>query len=110
MANFLTRLFGSRNQRLLRQYSKAVKKINSLEEGLQALSDSELTARTEEFRQRYADGETLDQLLPEVFAVGREASVRTMGMRPFDVQLIGGMVLHDGRRVNPVKFIRDTTK
>ena len=96
MANFLTRLFGSRNQRLLRQYSKAVKKINSLEEGLQALSDSEFIARTEEFRQRYADGETLEQLLPEVFAVAREASVRTMGMRPFDVQLIGGMVLHEG--------------
>ena len=94
MANFLTSLFGSRNQRLLRQYSKVVKKINSLEEGLQALGDSELRAKTEEFRQRYADGETLDQLLPEAFAVAREASVRTMGMRPFDVQLIGGMVLH----------------
>jgi len=96
VANFLTSLFGSRNQRLLRQYSKVVKTINSLEEGLQALSDSELRARTEEFRKRYADGETLDQLLPEAFAVAREASVRTMGMRPFDVQLIGGMVLHDG--------------
>ncbi len=96
MANFLTSLFGSRNQRLLRQYSKVVKTINSMEEGLQALSDSELKARTEEFRRRYADGETLEQLLPEAFAVAREASVRTMGMRPFDVQLIGGMVLHDG--------------
>ena len=96
MAKFLTRIFGSRNQRLLRQYSKVVKKINSLEEGLQALSDSELKAKTVEFRQRYADGETLDQLLPEAFAVAREASVRTMGLRPFDVQLIGGMVLHDG--------------
>ena len=96
MAKFLTRIFGSRNQRLLRQYSKVVKKINSLEEGLQALSDSELKAKTGEFRQRYADGETLDQLLPEAFAVAREASVRTMGLRPFDVQLIGGMVLHDG--------------
>jgi len=96
VANFLTSLFGSRNQRLLRQYSKVVKTINSMEEGLQALSDSELKARTEEFRRRYADGETLEQLLPEAFAVAREASVRTMGMRPFDVQLIGGMVLHDG--------------
>jgi preprotein translocase subunit SecA len=96
VAKFLTRIFGSRNQRLLRQYSKVVKKINSLEEGLQALSDSELRAKTGEFRQRYADGETLDQLLPETFAVAREASVRTMGLRPFDVQLIGGMVLHDG--------------
>jgi len=96
VANFLTSVFGSRNQRLLRQYSKVVKNINSLEEGLQALSDRELAARTGEFRQRYTDGETLDQLLPEAFAVAREASVRTMGMRPFDVQLIGGMVLHDG--------------
>jgi preprotein translocase subunit SecA len=96
VANFLTSVFGSRNQRLLRQYSTVVKKINSLEEGLQALSNSELEAKTGEFRQRYADGETLDELLAEVFAVGREASVRTMGMRPFDVQLIGGMVLHDG--------------
>jgi len=96
VANFLTRIFGSRNQRLLRQYSKVVKKISSLEEGLQALSDDEIKAKTEVFRQRYTDGETLEQLLPEAFAVAREASVRTMGMRPFDVQLIGGMVLHDG--------------
>ncbi len=96
MANFLTRIFGSRNQRLLRQYSKVVKKINALEEGLQALSDEQLRARTDELRKRYADGETLDELLPEAFAVAREASVRTLGLRPFDVQLIGGMVLHDG--------------
>ena len=96
MAKFLTRIFGSRNQRLLRQYSKVVKIINSLEEGLQALSDSELKAKTAEFRQRFEDGETLEQLLPEAFAVAREASVRTMQLRPFDVQLIGGMVLHDG--------------
>ncbi|MDH5455243.1 MAG: preprotein translocase subunit SecA, partial [Gammaproteobacteria bacterium] len=96
MANFLTRIFGSRNQRLLRQYSKVVKKINSLEEGLQALSDSDLKRKTAELQKRYADGETLHELLPEAFAVAREASVRTMGMRPFDVQLIGGMVLHDG--------------
>ncbi len=96
MANFLTRIFGSRNQRLVRQYSKSVKAINALEEGLQALSDDALKAKTGEFRQRYANGETLVQLLPEAFAVAREASVRTMQMRPFDVQLIGGMVLHDG--------------
>ncbi len=96
MANFLTRLFGSRNQRLLRQYSKVVNRINALEEGLQALSDSELRAKTDEFRKRYADGESLDDLLAEAFAVAREASVRTLGLRPFDVQLIGGMVLHDG--------------
>ena len=96
MANFLTRIFGSRNQRLVRQYAKSVKMINSLEEGLQALDDDALKAKTSEFKKRYADGETLEQLLPEAFAVAREASVRTMHMRPFDVQLIGGMVLHDG--------------
>jgi len=96
VAKFLTRIFGSRNQRLLRQYSKVVKNINSLEEGLQALSDSDLKAKTEEFRKRYAADETLEELLPEAFAVAREASVRTLHLRPFDVQLIGGMVLHDG--------------
>lgn len=96
MANFLTRIFGSRNQRLVRQYSKTVKNINALEEGIQALDDAALKAKTAEFKKRYADGETLDQLLPEAFAVAREASVRTMHMRPFDVQLIGGMVLNDG--------------
>jgi preprotein translocase subunit SecA len=96
VANFLTRIFGSRNQRLVRQYSKSVKAINVLEEGLQTLSDDTLKAKTVEFQQRYANGETLVQLLPEAFAVAREASVRTMQMRPFDVQLIGGMVLHDG--------------
>ncbi len=96
MANFLTRIFGSRNQRLLSQYSKVVKRINELEPELQALDDAALKAKTAEFRSRYADGESLDSLLPEAFAVAREASVRTLGMRPFDVQLIGGMVLHDG--------------
>jgi preprotein translocase subunit SecA len=96
VANFLTRIFGSRNQRLVRQYSDSVRKINSLEEGMQALDDSALQLKTVEFRKRYADGETLDQLLQEAFAVAREVSVRTMQMRPFDVQLIGGMVLHDG--------------
>jgi preprotein translocase subunit SecA len=96
VANFLTRIFGSRNQRLLRQYSKTVNRINSLEESLQALSDDALRAKTDEFRQRYVKGEALIDLLPEAFAVAREASVRTMGMRPFDVQLIGGMVLHEG--------------
>ena len=96
MANFLTQVFGSRNQRLLRQYGKVVKRINSLEEGLKALSDADLKAKTGEFRERYGKGETLDDLLPEAFAVAREAARRTLGMRPFDVQLIGGMVLHDG--------------
>ena len=96
MANFLTRIFGSRNQRLLRNYSKIVRRINSFEEGLKALDDSALRAKSDEFRKRFADGDSLQDLLPEAFAVAREAAVRTLGMRPFDVQLIGGMVLHDG--------------
>ena len=96
MANFITRVFGSRNQRLLKQYSKSVAKINSLEEGYKALSDTDLAAKTVEFKQRVADGESLDDLLAEAFAVAREAANRALGMRPFDVQLIGGMVLHEG--------------
>ncbi len=96
MANFLTRIFGSRNQRLLRQYGKVVDKINALEEGVQSLDDQQLRAKTDDFRKRFADGERLNDMLPEVFAVAREASQRALGLRPFDVQLIGGMVLHDG--------------
>ena len=96
MAKFLTRIFGSRNLRLLRQYSKIVARINSLEEGIKALDDSQLGAKTVEFKKRVADGEPLDDLLPEAFAVAREAAFRTLGMRPFDVQLVGGMVLHEG--------------
>ena len=95
MAKFLTRIFGSRNQRLLRQYSKVVDRINSLEEGIKALSDGDLKAKTLEFRGRVGEGESLDAVLPEAFAVAREAAWRSLGMRPFDVQLIGGMVLHD---------------
>jgi preprotein translocase subunit SecA len=96
VANFLTRIFGSRNQRMLRQYTKIVNRINSHEAGLKALNDAALSAKTGEFQSRYSDGETLEGLQPEVFAVAREAAVRALGMRPFDVQLIGGMVLHDG--------------
>jgi preprotein translocase subunit SecA len=96
VAKFLTSIFGSRNQRLLRQYSKTVKQINALEEGMQALDDSALKGKTEEFRKRYENDETLESLLPEVFAVAREAALRTLHMRPFDVQLVGGMVLHEG--------------
>lgn len=97
MANFLTRIFGSRNQRLLRQYSKTVKLINEFEPAMQALSDGELSDKTDEFRKRVADGASLDELLPEAFAVAREAARRTLGLRPFDVQLIGGIVLHEGK-------------
>jgi preprotein translocase subunit SecA len=96
VANFLTRIFGSRNQRLLRQFSKVVACINDLEEDVKALSDDALRAKTDEFRGRYTEGETLDEMLPEAFAVAREAAWRAVGLRPFDVQLIGGMVLHGG--------------
>lgn len=95
--SLLTRIFGSRNERLLKQYGAVVKKINALEPQMQALSDEALKAKTAEFKQRLANGESLDRLLPEAFAVCREASVRVFGMRHFDVQLIGGMVLHDGK-------------
>ncbi len=95
--SLLTRMFGSRNERLLKQLQKNVGKINALEPGLQKLSDDELKGKTEAFRQRVAAGETLDQLLPEAFAVVREASVRVLGLRHYDVQMIGGMVLHLGK-------------
>ncbi len=90
-------LFGSRNQRLIKRYRKTVEKINSLEPTIEKLSDDELREKTNEFRARFKKGETLEQLLPEAFAVVREASKRSMGMRHFDVQLIGGMVLHSGK-------------
>jgi preprotein translocase subunit SecA len=93
----LTGIFGSRNERLLKQMNKTVAKINALEPSLQALSDDELRARTAAFKQRIAAGETVDDLLPEAFATVREASRRVIGMRHYDVQLIGGMVLNSGR-------------
>src|SRR5678815_893192 len=93
----LTSVFGSRNDRLLRQLNGIVKKINALEPRMQALSDAELQAKTPEFQQRIANGESLDKVLPEAFAVCREASQRVLGMRHYDVQLIGGMVLHLGK-------------
>lgn len=93
----LTKIFGSRNSRLVKQMSRVVESINALEPAMQALSDDELKAKTPEFRKRYSDGETLDQLLPEAFAAVREAGVRGLGLRHFDVQLIGGMVLHNGK-------------
>jgi preprotein translocase subunit SecA len=95
--NFLTRIFGSRNERLLKAMSREVRAATAFESALQALSDEALKAKTEEFRSRLAAGATLDQLLPEAFAVVREASRRVLGMRHFDVQLIGGMALHRGR-------------
>jgi preprotein translocase subunit SecA len=95
--NALKKVFGDRNQRLLKKLGKTVSEINSLEEGLQRLGNDELAARTGEFRQRIADGADRDELLAEAFAVVREASVRTLGLRHFDVQLIGGMVLNEGK-------------
>ena len=93
----LTKLFGSRNERNLRLYQKNVLRINQFEDGLKALDDAALKAKTDEFKQRYSQGESLDDLLPEAFAVCREASVRSLGLRHYDVQMIGGMVLHSGR-------------
>ncbi|MDN5924344.1 MAG: preprotein translocase subunit SecA, partial [Xanthomonadales bacterium] len=93
----LTTIFGSRNERLLRDLSKKVKRINALEPEMHALDDAALAAKTVEFRERLAAGESLDKLLPEAFAVVREAAQRTLGLRHYDVQLIGGMVLHKGK-------------
>ena len=96
MFDFLTKLFGSRNERILKQMYPVVEQINAMESRMQLLSDDELKAKTAEFKARLADGETVDALLPEAFAVAREASVRCLGMRHFDVQLIGGMILNNG--------------
>ncbi|HMT59050.1 MAG TPA: preprotein translocase subunit SecA, partial [Ottowia sp.] len=97
MATILTKIFGSRNDRLLKQYRKTAAAINALEPALEKLSDEELRAKTDEFRQRVAGGEELDKLLPEAFAVVREGSKRVMKMRHFDVQLVGAMALHEGK-------------
>jgi len=96
LANVLRKLFGSRNQRLLRRYDQLVGRAADFEPAFEALGDSELRAKTDEFKHRLADGVDLEQLLSEAFAVVREASKRTLGLRPFDVQLIGGIVLHLG--------------
>ncbi|WP_025916306.1 preprotein translocase subunit SecA [Herminiimonas sp. CN] len=95
--SLLTQIFGSRNQRLLKQYKKTVREINALEAEMEKLSDAQLQAKTPAFKQRIANGEKLDDLLPEAFAVCREASKRVLKMRHFDVQLIGGMVIHQGK-------------
>ncbi|HEX5161771.1 MAG TPA: DEAD/DEAH box helicase, partial [Steroidobacteraceae bacterium] len=97
MLNLLTRLFGSRNDRIVRGYEATVRKAASFEPALKALGDEALAAKTDEFRKRLAAGETLDELAPEAFAVVREAAQRTLKMRHFDVQLIGGLTLHQGR-------------
>ncbi|MBA2689523.1 MAG: preprotein translocase subunit SecA, partial [Burkholderiales bacterium] len=97
LTNTLKKIFGSRNERLLKQYRKQVTVINDLEAGIEAFSDAQLRAKTDEFKTRLKNGEALDTVLPEAFAVVREASKRVLGMRHFDVQLIGGMALHEGK-------------
>ncbi|MBI5612819.1 MAG: preprotein translocase subunit SecA [Gammaproteobacteria bacterium] len=97
VVSILSKVFGSRNSRLVRRLLREVSRINELEAGLAALADADLRAKTAEFKDRHARGESLDALLPEAFAVVREAAKRTLGMRHFDVQLVGGMVLHQGK-------------
>jgi preprotein translocase subunit SecA len=97
ISTLLTKIIGSRNDRTLKALRKIVKQINAMEPQFEALSDQELQAKTAEYRQRLEQGETLEQLLPEAFATVREASRRVFGMRHFDVQLIGGMVLNSNR-------------
>ena len=97
LSTLFRNFFGSRNDRLVKQYGQKVKEINALEPVMQALTDEALRAKTEEFKQRFTAGESLEKLLPEAFAVVREGSVRALGMRHFDVQLIGGMVINGGK-------------
>jgi preprotein translocase subunit SecA len=94
---FLKKIFGSRNERILKRYNKVVAGINALEKDMQELADDQFPAKTAEYRERLQQGEALDNLLPEAFALVREAAKRSLGMRHFDVQLVGGMVLHDGK-------------
>ena len=96
-SNLLKKIFGSRNDRLVKQYTQTVHAINSLESAIAALSDQDLVNKTLAFKQQIANGQSLDELLPEAFAVVREAGKRVVKMRHFDVQLIGGMVLHDSK-------------
>ncbi|MDH5339987.1 MAG: preprotein translocase subunit SecA, partial [Rubrivivax sp.] len=97
LPKILTQIFGSRNDRLLKTYRRTVQQINAIEPQLEALDDAALRAKTDDFRQRVQQGGTLDELLPEAFAVTREASKRVLKMRHFDVQLIGGIALHQGK-------------
>ena len=97
ITNSLKKIFGTRNDRELKRMGKMVKQVNALADDTKALDDEQLAAKTAEFKQRLADGESLDKILPEAFAVVREAGERALGMRHFDVQLIGGMTLHEGK-------------
>ena len=93
---FFTKVFGSNNDRLIKKLQPTLDKINALEPQMQSLTDEQLPGKTLEFKDRFEKGETLDEILPEAFALVREASVRILGMRHFDVQLIGGVALHQG--------------
>ncbi|MBQ9478308.1 MAG: preprotein translocase subunit SecA, partial [Selenomonadaceae bacterium] len=97
MFGFLKRFFGDNNEKEIKRLQKTVDKINALEPSMQNMTDDKLMSSTDKFRERLANGETLDDLLPEAFAVAREASRRVLGMRHFDVQLMGGMCLHEGK-------------
>src|SRR4029453_6161893 len=97
ISNIPTPIFGSRNERLLKQYAETVREINALEPAISALSDAELRAKTGELKGRGTDGATLADVLPEAFAVVREAGKRTLNMRHFDMQLAGGIALHNGK-------------
>ena len=97
ISGLLKKIFGSRNDRLVKQYAHTVRAINALEPAIGALSDEQLRGKTDAFRRKVADGASLDEILPEAFAVVREAGRRALGMRHFDVQLIGGMVLNHGK-------------
>ncbi|MEO6292745.1 MAG: preprotein translocase subunit SecA, partial [Burkholderiaceae bacterium] len=96
-SNLLTQIFGSRNDRQLKQYRKTIARINALEPALELLSDEQLKDKTQEFKNRVSQGESLDAILPEAFAIVREGSKRIMKMRHFDVQMLGGMSLHFGK-------------
>jgi len=97
LLKLLTRVFGSRNERVIRGFGRTIRAANQLEPQIKALSDEALRAKTDEFRRRLKEGTKLDELVPEAFAVVREAAMRTLKMRHFDVQLIGGLVLHQGK-------------
>ncbi|MGB0752440.1 MAG: preprotein translocase subunit SecA, partial [Gammaproteobacteria bacterium] len=97
LSNPFAKLFGSRNDRIIKRHMKVVARINALEPDMEALDDAALRAKTDEFRNRISSGEALDDLLPEAFAVVREAGKRVLEMRHFDVQLVGGMTLHQGK-------------
>src|SRR5699024_10614416 len=97
MSNLIKRMIGSRNERIVKRMRRTIGAVNKLEPEIEALSDDALMAKTEGFRQRLSDGATLDSLSAEAFAVVREAAQRVLGMRHFDVQLIGGLVMHQGK-------------